>query len=89
MSTHPIECRIVHRTGLAHDDRLTLLVAVLNWAETNGLTLHHFYSRFSPVGEFKFTVQIRNHRTIDDLAACLPRHAVDALEVDGQNRKLT
>jgi hypothetical protein len=87
MSTHATECRIVHRNGLTHNDRLTLLVAVLNWAEANGLTLHHFHSRFSPLGEFRFMVQVRTSQVIDDLMACLPRHAVETVEIDGQSRQ--
>ena len=71
---------------MTHDDRLTLLVALLNWAEMNGLTLHHFHSRFSPQGEFQFTVQVRTPQVIDDLMTRLPWHAVETVEIDGQSR---
>jgi len=83
-----IKCRIIHRIGLAHEDRLTLLVAVLNWAETNGLTLRNFHSHFMPVGEFSFTVQIQNQQMVDDLFHCLPLHAVGDVEINGQSQQL-
>jgi len=87
MSTRTLTCRIIHRIGLMHDDRLALLVAVLNWAKTNRLTLYHFQSQFLPVGEFLFTVQIRRTELIEELLATLPYHAVEEVEIDGQSQR--
>ena len=66
-----------------------LLVAVLNWAKANRLTLRHFKSRFSPVGEFYFTVQIRQTELIEELLASLPIQAVEEVEIDGQSQRFS
>jgi len=89
MSTCTITCRIIHRIGLQHNDRLTLLVTVLDWAKANRLTLRHFQSRFSPVGEFNFTVQTRRLELIDELLASLPVHAIEEVEIDGQSQRFS
>lgn len=88
MNTTPVECRIVHRKSATHEDRLTLLVALLSWAETNCLTLRHFCSRSAPMGEFSFTVQIVQPEVIDDLLSRLPMHAIEDVEVNGQSLRL-
>jgi hypothetical protein len=88
MSTQTLECRVIHRHGATHDDRLTLLVAVLAWAETSGITLRQFHSRFSPQGEFSFTVHARQPEVIDRLLASLPVYAVEDVTINGKSRKL-